>query len=436
MSIVNHDHLVSAIALLLLLSSYFENVIFLKINMYTLVYSNHIFCSAPCSPTQKPMRMRPARCIHALPVTILVSLLLVFWWAWKYDLTVVYLNGLSNSNTPETLMVDPYLVKPYWANTSFRSLPDLEQLNWPATEYSPVPVARIDKLTGSMEPHPRAFQPVFSRGQRALVSRLLALFAQVLSTNGLGDRFIINAGSLHGSLRHHDIIPYDDDVDVCMELSVLPRVIELFRAHEPDYVLYTEKRRGKLYTRQIPPELEQTDAEYSRNTSKYPWFWPAVDICYYTNNKTHVYEVGANTWRRTWLISEFYPLLFRPFGHRWYPTPFNPIQYIRTMVTQDRFCFRPGYSHVFETSLKLQATPCQNLGMRFAFVERSRVNNRSITFPPRASDHLKQLVICEERLIIQSRMNQAPTVFHTLQLPVHPDLAMLDTYDYGKNKEG
>ncbi|OON17382.1 hypothetical protein X801_06779, partial [Opisthorchis viverrini] len=220
------------------------------------------------------MRMRPARCIHALPVTILVSLLLVIWWAWKYDLTVVYLNGLSNSNTPETLMVDPYLVKPYWANTSFRSLPDLEQLNWPATEYSPVPVARIDKLTGSMEPHPRAFQPVFSRGQRALVSRLLALFAQVLSTNGLGDRFIINAGSLHGSLRHHDIIPYDDDVDVCMELSVLPRVIELFRAHEPDYVLYTEKRRGKLYTRQIPPELEQTDAEYSRNTSKYPWFWP------------------------------------------------------------------------------------------------------------------------------------------------------------------
>ncbi|GAA31172.1 hypothetical protein CSKR_103575 [Clonorchis sinensis] len=331
----------------------------------------------------------------------------------------------------DPLLLEPFLVKAYWNLTEYNLLPDLAELRWPRTEYSNVPAGSLDS-DGTVIPRPAAFEPVFSKGQRALFTRLLSLFADVMSTSGLGDKFILNAGTLHGSLRHHDFIPYDEDVDVCVDKEVLPKIITLFQEYKPEYVFRYGKRLSKFYTRRIPTQLEAVDSEYSRNTSKYPWLYPALDICYYTKNDTHVHEILADGQVRTWARSVFFPLLFRPFGFRWYPTPFNSIRYLRTLVAQGPNCIRVEWDHVTESERKRSSIPCKVLGNRYAFVERSKANRPLVSsrFPGKL---VNNLVVSRERLVVWNKNEVSLTVVHELYLPVHPDLASLDTYDYSRN---
>ncbi|TGZ69809.1 hypothetical protein CRM22_003532 [Opisthorchis felineus] len=142
---------------------------------------------------------------------------------------------LSAQNKPESdpLLLEPFLVKAYWNLTDYKLLPDLVELRWPRTEYSKVPAGRLGS-NGTLISRPAPFEPLFNQGRRALFTRLLSLFADVLSTSSLGDKFILNAGTLHGSLRHHNFISYDEDVDVCVDKEVMPKIITLFQAYKPE----------------------------------------------------------------------------------------------------------------------------------------------------------------------------------------------------------
>jgi len=58
------------------------------------------------------------------------------------------------------------------------------------------------------------------------------------------------AGTLLGSFRFHDRIPWDDDVDLIVPMSAQPRLREALASLEPDFQLMSDVETGyqwKLY---------------------------------------------------------------------------------------------------------------------------------------------------------------------------------------------
>ncbi|CAH8647552.1 unnamed protein product [Dicrocoelium dendriticum] len=334
-----------------------------------------------------------------------------------------------------SMRIEPFIVQAYLNSYQAHLLPDLTKLRWPITRLADKP-AGMRFTNGTVFRPPRSFEPVMSRGQKALFKRLLGVFADLMFANGLGDRFFLNAGTLLGSFRHHDIIPWDEDVDVLVDLRVRSRLHQLFRNMNSGYLYSGMYNRDKLFTRQIDPNRETEDLEFSRNTSSHPWLWPFLDIGYYVVNETHVYELALYGGKQPiWLRDMVFPLLFRPLGKQWFPTPFRALLFMNSTIPFTPMCHLSGYDHILEVLATNARCLCFDLRERYAFVRRRRSNHRlvftdeqywkSITF---------NLLVTEEQLIAyESAEATEATVIHSILVPAQTEEADLDAYDYSKN---
>ena len=79
------------------------------------------------------------------------------------------------------------------------------------------------------------FLPTMDTNQREELYNLLTLLLDVIEK--LKIDYFIFGGTLIGSYRHHDVIPWDDDIDIMVNLTDRDAVI----AYELDYGLYKFK---------------------------------------------------------------------------------------------------------------------------------------------------------------------------------------------------
>ena len=153
-------------------------------------------------------------------------------------------------------------------------------------------------------------------------------------------RYTLVHGTLLGSYFFHDILPWDDDMDVMVDFRDYPKfkrafqnvsVWKKFHLHGFwDYGLSNEYDFKNLST--IFPDKENNITRdhmvkiYFANgtrTFNHPWTWPFIDIFYFKQNHTHVWNLQPDSTQYT-PIQEFYPFHLRPFMGMWLPAPHKP----------------------------------------------------------------------------------------------------------------
>ena len=157
---------------------------------------------------------------------------------------------------------------------------------------------------------------------------------------------IMSFGTLIGSYMFHDVVPWDDDMDLWIPYTDLPKLKRHFRnstiwkthgisSWQPPYWEFD------LTTLQTFPD-DAPDSDFYRaqhndivteathvlkyyqltsiNPGGYPWKWPFLDVVTYHENETHVWN---NENHAVFYIpkDKFYPLGHRPLGPFWIQAP-------------------------------------------------------------------------------------------------------------------
>ena len=181
---------------------------------------------------------------------------------------------------------------------------------------------RLKRLTDALPwlSHPR-LPRVITRRERDrridLLSTVDAIFREFNIT------YTLAHGTLLGSYVMHDMLPWDDDLDIFVNLDDLPEMRRLFNVsgvghYKQIQLLETQNANcftGKVFSLKNP------------KAGVYRWHWPYIDIAFYTE-KNMVMSSYKCTPR--WELSRgyFFPTMQRPLGGRWFPSPRNTSAFI------------------------------------------------------------------------------------------------------------
>lgn len=197
--------------------------------------------------------------------------------------------------------------------------------------------------------------------EKELFLRTASIFSSALRSANI--TYLIYGGTVIGSRRHHGFIPWDDDVDV--------------------WINKTEKKKCKKILSSIPnfglfsPNNFQWKFFYKKlNTLKeLPFRWPYIDIFYFEENATHIWDELPPHRTRYYKKSIVFPLYDRPFDAIKLPAPCSIDVFIGEHPLND--CAASTYNHRMERAIPkrfCKRMACSTLYHLHPFVFRTKHN--------------------------------------------------------------
>ena len=200
--------------------------------------------------------------------------------------------------------------------------------------------------------------------EHSLAMALLMIIERICRKNGIP--MMMSDGTLLGSWRHHDLIPWDDDVDVMIPL----RSRQLF-VTQLNQINETSLKHYRLGGGENRKEYYKVFLRNTPSAGGYSWSFPFVDVFFYLNNATHLWQM--NDTDTTMQLEHVFPLVMRPLGDIWLPAPRNP----KSLFRFDPFAECKGHfwDHRNETGQPELSVPCASLQDIYPFVQRSNGSN-------------------------------------------------------------
>ncbi|XP_014671201.1 PREDICTED: uncharacterized protein LOC106811973 [Priapulus caudatus] len=207
---------------------------------------------------------------------------------------------------------------------------------------------------------------VMSQLQWLKMMSLMAMIDMVFMSNSVS--YVLFGGALYGSYMSHDLLPWDDDIDIMIRHSDRHRMETALLALGPEYNLvnHTSKRHMKFFFSNTP------------KTWRYEWAWPFIDISFFDENSTHIWEIHHETDEgRIYPRDMVFPLHRRPLGYLWLASPRDTRAFLMKSIRgpDKRFlCGNQGWQHKAEDQFRTKYVQCQHLLNDYAAVNRSRAS--------------------------------------------------------------
>jgi len=188
--------------------------------------------------------------------------------------------------------------------------------------------------------------------------------------NRLNVTYFMNSGTLLGSYRHHGRIPWDDDVDLMANSSDKELIWRTLTALKPDYGLFLSGYIDSPYHWKVYPR------RHGRTVPLKPFRWPFVDLLFFRENDTHVWNESPWFWDECWPRSAVFPLRRRPFDAFQIPAPCDMERAVAVNFDVN-VCISRGYSHVYDVPMPWRSisVPCSSLAHRHPMVVRRHVTD-------------------------------------------------------------
>ncbi|KAI0213303.1 hypothetical protein LSAT2_001679 [Lamellibrachia satsuma] len=220
-------------------------------------------------------------------------------------------------------------------------------------------------LSPSWQRHASYFERPITPDQHATMLSTLRVLVREMEAHNL--TYFLTSGTLIGSYRHHDMIPWDDDIDIGFMSADKGRVRDVLLALEPDFLLYIRnKDLGDLEPWKFYP---RTSGSYIHRSFR----WPYIDMFFFGQNSTHIWNERPRASHQVFRKCDVFPLQKRPFGEMMLQAPCNTDGILRDEFGDLNRCVSRSFSHVLELPMPFlsQELPCSELAHKYQFVSRT-----------------------------------------------------------------
>lgn len=176
----------------------------------------------------------------------------------------------------------------------------------------------------------------------------------------LGVIYMLYGGTLLGSFRHHDMVPWDDDMDIVVDLAARPRLLAALDDLRPDYMSFEYGGHLKFWS----------STGSRRHASWTSWQWPYVDVSFYDENATHIWDASPEFRSFVYPKSMVFPTHLRPLASLWLPAPRDTLAFLVATYPTRRHCSTGFYSHKLEEREHSDAMRCRRMRNVYPFVHR------------------------------------------------------------------